>query len=88
MMASGAGGRDQRGELLPKELNGHLVQPLTSELKRELVEALVEGIRVDTIEENGKKEAILHVAYRFDPRMPGLRLARTPVRFTIRRRGL
>ena len=40
-------------------------EPLTWELKRQLVETLVEGIEVETVESNGKKEAIIHVSYRF-----------------------
>jgi hypothetical protein len=54
-------------EALLKELNGRLDEPITWELKRELVETLVEGIRVDTVNENGRKEAVVHVTYNFDP---------------------
>ncbi|MBU1947247.1 MAG: hypothetical protein KJ927_00860, partial [Candidatus Eisenbacteria bacterium] len=49
------------------ELNGRLDGTLTWELKREIVETLVEGIIVETVEKkNGKKEAIVHVTYCFD----------------------
>ena len=47
------------------DLNQKLDQPITWELKRRLVETLVEGIEVETVESNGKKEAIVHVSYRF-----------------------
>ena len=70
-------------EALLRELNGRLDGDLTWKLKHELVEALVDGIRVETVQENGHKEAVAHVTYRFaTPELP-LLLARTPVRFTI-----
>jgi hypothetical protein len=54
-------------ELLQR-LSLQLEQPLTWEVKRELVEALVEQIRVDTGEDSrGKKEAKVIVTYRFGP---------------------
>ncbi|MCK4415193.1 MAG: recombinase family protein [Candidatus Eisenbacteria sp.] len=53
-------------ETLLAELNGRLNGPLTFELKRELVETLVEGIVVETIERDGRKEALVHVGYKFD----------------------
>ncbi|MCK4414947.1 MAG: recombinase family protein [Candidatus Eisenbacteria sp.] len=53
-------------ETLLAELNGRLDGPLTFELKREIVETLVEGIRVETTETNGRKEAVVHITYRFD----------------------
>jgi site-specific DNA recombinase len=59
--------RIDSAEALLRELNGRLDGPVTWELKRELVETLVEGIRVDTIQENGRKEAVVHVTYNFDP---------------------
>jgi hypothetical protein len=34
-------------------------------LKRELVEVLVDGITIDTVETAGKKEAVVNVRYRF-----------------------
>jgi hypothetical protein len=48
-------------------LNGRLDAPVTWELKREIVETLVGSVRVDTVEESGKKEALVHVIYSFDP---------------------
>jgi multidrug resistance efflux pump len=51
---------------LLRELNGRLDGPLTFELKREIVEALVEGIVVETIEEDGRKQAVVHVMYKCD----------------------
>ena len=54
-------------ELL-RRLSHHLEQPVTWEVKRELVEALVAEIRVDTVEdEKGRKEAKVTVTYRFGP---------------------
>jgi site-specific DNA recombinase len=54
-------------ELLGR-LSQLLEQPLTWEIKRELVEALVEEIRVDTVEhDKGRKEAKVTVTYRFGP---------------------
>ncbi len=54
-------------ELLGR-LSRLLEQPLTWEIKRELVEALVEEIRVDTVEHGkGRKEAHVTVTYRFGP---------------------
>lgn len=51
---------------LLRELNERLSQPLTFELKREIVETLVEGLVVETIEEDGRKQAVVHVTYKFD----------------------
>lgn len=49
-------------------LSQHMAQPLTWESKRELVEALVAEICVDTVEdEKGRKEAKVTVIYRFGP---------------------
>jgi site-specific DNA recombinase len=49
-------------------LSQHMAQPLTWEIKRELVEALVAEIRVDTAEdEKGRKEAKVTIIYRFGP---------------------
>jgi site-specific DNA recombinase len=54
-------------ELLQR-LSEQLAQPLTWEVKRELVEALVEEVRVDTVEDDrGRKEAKVTVTYRFGP---------------------
>ena len=54
-------------ETLIRELNGRLDGPVSWELKREIVETLVEGILVETVEKDGRKEAVVHVTYRFDP---------------------
>jgi hypothetical protein len=59
--------RIDSAEALLRELNGRLDGPVTWELKREFVETLVDGIRVDTVEKNGRREAIVHVTYCFDP---------------------
>ncbi|MBM3286755.1 MAG: recombinase family protein [Candidatus Eisenbacteria bacterium] len=50
---------------LLRELNHRLDQPLTWELKRQIVEVLVEAVRVDTIEEDGKRDTRATVTYRF-----------------------
>ncbi len=39
--------------------------PLDDETKREIVERLVADIRVDTVEENGQREAEVHITYVF-----------------------
>jgi site-specific DNA recombinase len=64
--------RIDSAEALLRELNGRLDEPITWELKREIVETLVECIRVDTVEENGRKEAVVHVTYNFDPPHSGI----------------
>ena len=52
-------------ELL-EQLSHRLEEPLTWELRRQLVEVLVEGICVDTVEESaGRKRANVTVTYRF-----------------------
>ena len=52
-------------ELLER-LSHRLEEPLTWELRRQLVEVLVEGIRVDTVEDRaGRKRANVTVIYRF-----------------------
>jgi len=51
------------GALLAK-LRARLDEPISWELKRQLVEKLVAGIRVDTFQENGKRCAAVTVTYR------------------------
>src|SRR5207249_8184804 len=48
-----------------KELNGCLDEPLTWEVKRKLVETLVEGIRVETVGEGAQRDSHVTVTYRF-----------------------
>ena len=55
----------QRQTLLEK-LRKRLDDPISWELKRRLIEVLVAGIRVDTFEEGGVKQARTIVTYRFD----------------------
>ncbi len=54
---------------LLERLARQLGEPLSGELRRQVVEALVEGIRVDTVQDGagGKKEARVTVTYRFGP---------------------
>lgn len=52
-------------EDLLRGLNARLDAPLTFELKRELVEILVEGITANTVFEDGKRDLVVEVAYRF-----------------------
>ena len=52
-------------EALLCALNARLDAPLTFELKRELVETLVESIRVDTLIEGRHRDLQVTVAYRF-----------------------
>jgi site-specific DNA recombinase len=47
------------------ELRGELDSPLTWEKKRALVEKLVGPVRVDTVEEDGRKEAVVTATYHF-----------------------
>ncbi len=48
------------------DLSQHLKEPLTWELRRQLIEVLVEVIRVDTVEDSaGRKQAKVTVIYRF-----------------------
>jgi site-specific DNA recombinase len=52
-------------EALLKTLCSKLDQGVTWELKRQLVEVLVDGITIDTIESAGKREAVINVRYKF-----------------------
>jgi len=53
-------------ESLLRDLHARLAEPMTDELKRQLIEALVERIVVDTVQdESGKKRSKVHVTYRF-----------------------
>ncbi|MBU1701780.1 MAG: hypothetical protein KJ970_12370 [Candidatus Eisenbacteria bacterium] len=45
-----------------------------------VLETLVEQIRVETVEEGGKKRAIVHVTYKFDPPPKPTLVARTHIR--------
>jgi len=60
------GAQLNRIEVLLAEINSRLDQPLTWECKREIVELLVESIRVETVEDGDKKAARVVVTYRFD----------------------
>jgi hypothetical protein len=55
----------QSTQALLEKLRGRLDQGVSWEVKRQLIEALVSGIRIDTVEENGKKCASIVVTYRF-----------------------
>jgi site-specific DNA recombinase len=57
--------RLRSAEDLLRELNQRLDEPLTWELKRQLVEMLVDSVRVATVEQDGKKEAVVTATYRF-----------------------
>lgn len=65
------GGTDSNGvalegaEALLRRLRERLDQPLTWERKRQLVELLVGGIRIETIRSGEKRENIVTVTYRF-----------------------
>jgi hypothetical protein len=66
-----AGGSDSNGavlegaEALLTRLRRRLDQPLNFERRRQLVELLVGGIRVETIRNGGKRENIVTVTYKF-----------------------
>ncbi len=55
----------QSAEALLTKLRGRLDAGLSWEVKRQLIEALVGGIRIDTCEEGGKRCASIVVTYRF-----------------------
>jgi transcriptional regulator with XRE-family HTH domain len=52
-------------ELL-RTLRQRLDQPVSWGLKRKLIEVLVSGVRVDTVEEDGVKQSKITVTYRFN----------------------
>jgi site-specific DNA recombinase len=60
---AGAARLGSAGALLAK-LRARLDEPISWELKRQLVEVLVGGVRVDTFQENGKRCAAVTVTYR------------------------
>jgi hypothetical protein len=55
----------ESAEALLTRLQQRLDQPLTYERKRQLVELLVGGIRIETIRNGEKRENIVTVTYRF-----------------------
>jgi site-specific DNA recombinase len=55
----------ESAEALLTRLRQRLDQPMTYERKRQLVELLVGGIRIDTIRNGEKRENIVTVTYRF-----------------------
>jgi hypothetical protein len=55
----------QSTQALLEKLRGRLDQGIFWEVKRQLVEALVGGIRIDTCEEDGRRCASIAVTYRF-----------------------
>ena len=58
-------------ETLLVKLRKRLDEPLSWEMKRRIVEVLVAGVRVDTIEECGVKQSKITVTYRFsEPDQP------------------
>jgi len=52
-------------ETMLRELHRRLDAGITWEVKRQLVETLVAGVRVDTVERDGQTMPEVHVAYRF-----------------------
>ncbi len=52
-------------EALLQELGRRLDEPISWDIKRQLIEIFVRGIRVDTIESSGKKVNTVTVTYRF-----------------------
>jgi site-specific DNA recombinase len=63
-VADGAAQLQSTQALLDK-LRGRLDQGISWEVKRQLIEALIGSIRIDTIEEEGKRSASIVVTYRF-----------------------
>jgi site-specific DNA recombinase len=58
-------GNISSAQTLLSELRKRLDQPVSWEQKRRLVEVLVAGVRVDTVEESGVKQSKITVMYRF-----------------------
>jgi hypothetical protein len=56
-------------EALLEQLPCRLDSPLSFEIKRQLVETLVDSVRVETVTVEGRKRAIIKVAYRFDSQL-------------------
>jgi transcriptional regulator with XRE-family HTH domain len=56
------------------KLRKRLDEPVSWELKRRLIEVLVAGVKVDTAEENGVKQAKITVNYRFSQPDQAMRL--------------
>jgi len=46
-------------------LGGKLDEGISWELKRQLVEVLVDGISIDTVEAGNRREAVVNVRYKF-----------------------
>jgi site-specific DNA recombinase len=63
--ADSIGATINSAEALLARLRKRLDEPISWELKRRLVEVLVAGIRVDTVEDCGVKQAEITVSYRF-----------------------
>jgi site-specific DNA recombinase len=55
----------QSAQALLEKLRDRLDEGLSWEVKRQLIEALVGGVRIDTGEEEGKRRASIAVTYRF-----------------------
>lgn len=71
--ADSIGANIRSAETLLAKLRKRLDEPVSWELKRRLVEVLVAGVKVDTVEEGGVKQAKITVNYRFtepDQAMP------------------
>ncbi len=64
-VADSIGNNMTTAEAVLERLRARLDDPITWEQKRRLVEILVAGIRVDTVETNGVKQAQITVTYRF-----------------------
>jgi DNA-binding transcriptional regulator YiaG len=64
-------------EALLQQLRKRLHEPISWERKRRLVEVLVAGIRIDTVEEGGVKRSKSTVTYRFSQPAKGAALTMT-----------
>jgi site-specific DNA recombinase len=63
--ADSIGANIRSAQTLLAELRKRLDQPVSWEQKRRLIEVLVAGVRVDTVEESGVKQTRITVTYRF-----------------------
>jgi site-specific DNA recombinase len=66
-VVEGASAHLRDAEAVLRTLNARLDGPLTFALKRDLVETLVESIKIDTVPEDGKRKLIATIRYRFSP---------------------
>lgn len=75
----------QSTESLLENLRGRIAAGLRWEVKRQLVDALVGGIRIDTTQDGGDKRASIVVTYRFASVSPACTDARADSNWCLQR---